>query len=84
MTLLDVMTFGDALTKARKMAELNQTELAEMIGVSQSQISKWENSSGYPDVGELRAIAEATEAEWLLDLRELPSRCIPIGADQAA
>ena len=63
------------LRDARLAAGLTQTELAQRADVNQSSISRWERGQGAPDVFEMRRIAQATEADYLNDLRLLPSRC---------
>lgn len=37
------MSFGKNLQAVRKMNQLSQEELAEMLGVSRQAVSKWEN-----------------------------------------
>ena len=37
------MSFGKYLQAVRKMNQLSQEELAEMLGVSRQAVSKWEN-----------------------------------------
>jgi transcriptional regulator with XRE-family HTH domain len=51
--------FGDALRSARKSCGLLQIALANEIGVPDSYISKWENGSMYPSVGQLNAVRNA-------------------------
>lgn len=84
MTVTDVFRLGDLLRRVRLDAGLNQTELASRIGASQSQVSRWERGEDEPHVSELRKIAEATGADYLLDLRGLPSPWTLESADQAA
>ena len=36
------MSFGSNLQAVRKMYQLSQEELAEMLGVSRQAVSKWE------------------------------------------
>jgi len=47
------MTFGQRLKKYRKINDLTQQELAEMIGVSTQAVSKWETDSGMPDISQI-------------------------------
>jgi transcriptional regulator with XRE-family HTH domain len=67
-----MLTLGDAIRRARQDAQLEQSELAQQIGVSRPLISKWERGKSYPTVPAYRRIAEATGADWLLDLRGVP------------
>lgn len=53
--------FGDALKSARKSRGLLQIALANEIGVPNSYVSKWENGSMYPNIGQLNAIRRALE-----------------------
>ncbi len=54
------------LRKARKDKGLDQDELAELVGVSEKTISRWENGHGEPTISQWRAIARVTGAAWLL------------------
>lgn len=47
-------TLGDRLTKARKIAGLDQSQMAERHGVTHSTVSAWEN-----DVSQPRHLIEA-------------------------
>ena len=60
-------TFGDAIIRARKGADLDQAQIADACGVSRQLVSRWENSKSFPDVRQLRAIVELTGAEWLYE-----------------
>lgn len=44
------MTFGQHIRKIRRGNKLNQTELGEMLGVSQITICGWERYGKVPDV----------------------------------
>ncbi|MGB3330148.1 MAG: helix-turn-helix transcriptional regulator [Thermomicrobiales bacterium] len=50
--------FGAYLTAILKQRYLTQTEFARMIGVDQSQVSKWSRGARVPDVPHAKAIAE--------------------------
>ena len=43
-------TFGKFINQKRKQANLTQKELAEMIHVTESAVSKWERVISYPDI----------------------------------
>lgn len=47
------MSFGSNLQAVRKMYQLSQEELAEMLGVSRQAVSKWEIGEGYPEIDKL-------------------------------
>ena len=61
-----------------------QKQVAKDMGVSPSVLSRWVKGHRVPDAFELMLIAEATNAEWLLDLRGLPSTCNAFMAGQRA
>ena len=52
------MNIAANITKLRKERGMTQEALAEVIGVSAQTISKWENSTTYPDVALLPVIAD--------------------------
>ena len=52
------MEFNEKLQVLRKRKELTQEELAEVLFVSRSAISKWEAGRGYPNIDSLKAIAK--------------------------
>ena len=70
------LKFSEALVTARRRKRLTQTALAEKIGSSQPEVSRWENGLDTPRVGQLYDIVEETDAEWLLNLALLRFGCI--------
>ena len=52
------MTLAENIARLRKERGMTQEALAEVIGVSPQTISKWENSTTYPDVSLLPVIAD--------------------------
>ena len=50
---------GQFMQEMRKKKGLTQKELAELIGVSDKTISKWETGKGTPDTSMLVPISEA-------------------------
>lgn len=50
-------TFGKTLLKLRKKKGLTQSELAEILSISDKTVSKWETGYGYPEITQLPAIA---------------------------
>lgn len=62
--------FGNYIFKLRTEKGLSQTKLAEMVGVSDKAVSKWENGKAKPQVETLKklAIVLGTSFEEMLDL----------------
>ena len=51
------MEFNEKLQSLRKQRALTQEELAAVLYVSRTAISKWESGRGYPSIDSLKAIA---------------------------
>ncbi len=69
------MEFNEKLQKLRKQKGLTQEELAEVLFVSRTAVSKWESGRGYPNIDSLKAIAKffAVTVDELLSGEELLS-----------
>ena len=52
------MEFNEKIQELRKKKGLTQEELAEVLFVSRTAISKWESGRGYPNIDSLKAIAK--------------------------
>ncbi|MBR5229244.1 MAG: helix-turn-helix transcriptional regulator [Firmicutes bacterium] len=52
------MEFNEKLQELRKNKDLTQEELAEILYVSRTAVSKWESGKGLPSIDSLRSIAE--------------------------
>ena len=52
------MEFNEKIQELRKQKGLTQEELAEILFVSRTAISKWESGRGYPNIDSLKAIAK--------------------------
>ena len=50
---------GAVIRKMREQKKMTQLKLAEMLGVTDKTISKWETGKGYPDITLLEPIADA-------------------------
>ena len=61
-------TLGDRLRKARKHARLEQTELAQIIGIARSSIVSYESDRTVPSrpVVLSWSLATGVPAEWVL------------------
>lgn len=53
------MEFNEKLQRLRKQRGLTQEELAKLLYVSRTAVSKWESGRGYPNIDSLKAIAKA-------------------------
>lgn len=67
------MKFNQKLQKLRKQKNLTQEELAGLLFVSRTAISKWESGRGYPSIDSLKTIAEffSVSVDELLSEEEL-------------
>ena len=52
------MEFSEKLQELRKQKGLTQEELAELLYVSRTAVSKWEAGRGYPNIDSLKAISK--------------------------
>ena len=52
------MEFSQKLQELRKMKGLTQEEMAELLYVSSTAVSKWESGRGCPNIDSLKAIAK--------------------------
>jgi transcriptional regulator with XRE-family HTH domain len=68
-----VMTFGSRLKGARKGAGLTQKELADKLGFSHSDVSKWEKGNKHPPISSAAPICEVlgVSANYLLGMPEV-------------
>lgn len=56
---MNSITIGEKIAKQRKEKGLTQSQLAEMISVSNKTISRWETGEGYPEISLLVPLAKA-------------------------
>ena len=76
------MEFNEKLQQLRKRKGLTQGELAELLYVSRTAVSKWESGRGFPNIDSLKAISaffsvsldELLSGEELLTIAETDSR----------
>ena len=67
------------LVTYRKQAHLTQAELAEKVGYSDKNVSKWERAEGVPDVLVLHQLAElygVTVNDFFVDHTIVPSQVV--------
>lgn len=64
---------GENLKKQRKLRELTQEQLADILGVSFQSVSKWERGEGYPDIELMPTIAEyfGITTDELMGMKEI-------------
>ena len=67
------MEFNEKLQELRKNKNLTQEQLAEMLFVSRTAISKWESGRGYPSIDSLKEISNffAISLDDLLSREEI-------------
>ena len=58
------MTFGQHIRKIRKANNLNQTELGDILGVSQITICGWERYGKIPDIEMICKIVKKFDAPF--------------------
>ena len=51
--------FKDNIVQLRKLNQMTQEELAEIVGVSRQAVAKWESGESIPDIEKSRLLAEA-------------------------
>lgn len=56
-----MLTVGEAIRRARRVAGLKQAELGAKIGLSQCQVSRFEADAVSPTVAQLQQIAAALD-----------------------
>jgi transcriptional regulator with XRE-family HTH domain len=71
-----VIGFGDRLRATRTERGISQLELAEAVGQSQAQVSKWEREVQLPSIDNLGRVAQAlrTSSDTLLGLESARAR----------
>lgn len=60
---MDNTKTGELIRQLRKEKKLTQKQLAELIGVSDKAVSKWETGKGFPDISLFSAIADVFGAD---------------------
>ncbi len=55
---MDNRKIGEFITMTRKQKNLTQKELADMLGITDKAISKWERGAGYPDISLLKPLSD--------------------------
>lgn len=58
---MDSKVFGRFIAETRKEKNMTQADLAEILGVTDKAISRWERGIGFPDINTLEPLANALE-----------------------
>lgn len=61
MNSIDYSKTGQLIQEARKEKGMTQLQLAELLGVTDRAVSKWERGKSFPDVGILQELAEVLD-----------------------
>ena len=66
---------GETISSLRKEKGMTQKDLADMLGITDKAVSKWERGVAYPDTATIPAIAEIFEVsvEELLSAKAAPA-----------
>lgn len=62
---MDSKVFGQFIARIRKERNMTQADLAEIIGVTDKAISRWERGIGFPDINTLEPLADALDISIL-------------------
>ena len=70
---MDHLKTGEVISKRRRELGLTQNQLAKTLNISFQAVSKWENSTAYPDIEMLPRLAAAlhTTVDALLGYRSV-------------
>lgn len=55
---------GERILAARRAAELTQVQVAELSGISQSKLSKYERGEKSPQLETVKRIGDAIGVDW--------------------
>lgn len=58
---MDKKRTGELIKNARMRKNYTQTELGDLVGVSNKAVSRWENGDSFPDVGVLETLANCLD-----------------------
>jgi transcriptional regulator with XRE-family HTH domain len=75
----DDISFGEFLKKKRRLMGLNQTDLANMLGVRQGTISMWELGVTSPSIDDAVYIAKRLGGEILIRNKITIGPACPMG-----
>jgi transcriptional regulator with XRE-family HTH domain len=85
-TYLDLVSLADEvpqlIIEGRRRAGLTQTKLAELVGVTQSTVSRWERARGAPSLHDADSVFSVLDLRVRLDVKRR-SRPKDDGVDRA-
>lgn len=67
---MDQIKIGEFIARKRKEQELTQMQFAELVGVSNKTVSKWETGARMPDVEIMQDVCDALR----VTVNEFPGR----------
>lgn len=72
--MLSVLEIGAKIAVARKMQNLSQSQLAELMAVSAQAVGKWERGESMPDITTFGRLAEVlgVDLNYFADLKKTP------------
>ncbi|MCD7840507.1 MAG: helix-turn-helix domain-containing protein [Erysipelotrichaceae bacterium] len=62
---MDAKTFGAFIAKCRKDQHMTQSDLAEVLHVTDKAVSRWERGIGFPDINTIEPLADALDVSIL-------------------
>lgn len=62
---MNSITFGQFIAQTRKEKNMTQADLAQIIGVTDKAVSRWERGIGFPDINSLEPLANALDITLL-------------------
>jgi len=69
---MDQIKTGKFISALRKEKNLTQLQLADILGISDKTISKWERGAGLPDVSLMIPLCEALEISRYVQTHDFP------------
>ena len=68
-------SMGESISTLRKEKGMTQKDLADMLGITDQAVSKWERNVAYPDTATIPALAEilGVSVEELLNAKAAPA-----------
>ena len=58
---MDASKFGKLISDKKKTLGMTQSDLGNMLMVTDKAVSKWERGLGFPDINTLEPLAEALQ-----------------------